>query len=758
MAESTTSESIPAEAAAATTSREPVCLPTYKLGDEGKPNHFAASTSRESAAIEARALATGDAAFIKRSDLKWTYAIVTELVEPSDSNPATILRFEVDKERNRKSFPEAQWGKYIRVIKIGDEELAKMKEEAAAAKEAAAEEEALAAEEVGPETEEEPTAAAAAAAAESVAPTAAGTSAGPETAAMSSAASVGGESAKSNKSGKSKSGKSTASSSAFSGFFGGLFGSSASRKTEEAAPPAAVPEEEPEEEESAVAAASEAPVTEAPAAAGADAEPAAVDIAEREYEAPIDAHTAEPMTEDPAAAALAATSFPKPAQSMEESVKSARTPSVVSAAAKTLSVVPTVAATSVGPATEAPTAVEAPAAPAAAAESTAPSSPPPAPPAAEPDNTKENSDPSVVKLVPPSTFIPHPKSAGASGAASTASGGSSKFKDETGSAVRTPMKLKTTLTMKKKNSLVNKLFNKKKGDKESSPKPEEKKTVTVQPATVTAPPAASSPAPKVQEKKEWFDPEASEVDYDKNPTDLFQALEARQFTYAEEMYKQVNRQFTKECKTWVVARGQKKKDSQLRFRALPLHAALVFGAPDDMILKILNAYPKATRGRDVKGRLPIHLAMEHNASERVVADVLEAFPKGFFAKDKKDMVPLDYVNGNMDRAYMKRYVPLLTAAKVADEHTKWETEKEEALAAQRIALKNDPVYMEDVVERVTDEIENTYATKMELLEANYQKEIQLLKKKHDSETQALLEGFEVKLNFERKLNKLKTRS
>ena len=42
-----------------------------------------------------------------------------------------------------------------------------------------------------------------------------------------------------------------------------------------------------------------------------------------------------------------------------------------------------------------------------------------------------------------------------------------------------------------------------------------------------------------------------------------------------------------------------------------------------------------------------------------------------------------------------------------------------------------------------------------MLDENYKKEILLLKKKHDSETQALLEGFEVKLNFERKLHKLK---
>ena len=81
-------------------------------------------------------------------------------------------------------------------------------------------------------------------------------------------------------------------------------------------------------------------------------------------------------------------------------------------------------------------------------------------------------------------------------------------------------------------------------------------------------------SPIMDEYTECFDPAAREVDYDKNPTDLFQALEAKQFVYADEMFKQVNYQFTRECKTWVVARGTIKDSSQLRFRALPLHAAL----------------------------------------------------------------------------------------------------------------------------------------------------------------------------------------
>jgi hypothetical protein len=63
--------------------------------------------------------------------------------------------------------------------------------------------------------------------------------------------------------------------------------------------------------------------------------------------------------------------------------------------------------------------------------------------------------------------------------------------------------------------------------------------------------------------------------------------------------------------------------------------------------------------------------------------------------------------------------------------------------------------MKPIVEAVTEDVENTYAGKLSLVENNYQKEIELMRKKYDSETQALLDGFEVKLNFERKLQKLK---
>ena len=109
--------------------RAPISLPTYRIGQEGRSNHFTASTSREVASAEAKCLSVGDAAFILRSDRKWAYSILTQIDDgPGDES---TLVFELDEERNMKRFHRAVWGKYIRVIKVDDTELAKLTEEEA---------------------------------------------------------------------------------------------------------------------------------------------------------------------------------------------------------------------------------------------------------------------------------------------------------------------------------------------------------------------------------------------------------------------------------------------------------------------------------------------------------------------------------------------------------------------------------------------------------------------------------------------------
>ncbi|KAL7519835.1 hypothetical protein ACHAWX_004584 [Stephanocyclus meneghinianus] len=714
--------------------RAPFSIEGYSIGDEGKPHHFVASTSREEAAKEASNLRVGDAAFIKRSDLKWTYAIVTERTV---NDNAVTLRFEVDTAKNRKSFPENQWGKYIRVITIKDEPTIAPPVAAAAAPAAAP---AVTDDKSVHSVEKSVKSAHA-----SVKSAQASVKAAKATAknAISSDSSVksGRGSVKGTVKGAIKSAIATVSSKA-----------DKSEKAE--AVPAPVKEEKPEEkkpeedkkeEEQPAKEESEKEETAKIPTEAAPVEPT-VEVNANEQDAAKEKKADEPkvVTVDKTAANTPAIET-KPSggwfSSLFGNTKQVETPKAETAAA-----VSEVAPTKTAKTVETPAPIETPApvttikVPVTA--TTTPGAPieescQPNPALEDEKSAKENYPEASDQLTLPKTFLPSPS-------------------------------LKGGLTAKRNPaSILNFKFGNK--GKAGAPKPVDvaprsptglsigSLSMPASPAFSFKSPMASYPeVPTSPKGKEWFDPEATECDYDKNPTDLFQALEAREFEYAFEMYEQTNEQFTKDCKTWVIAKGVQ-KGQQLRFRALPLHAAIVFDAPDELIIKILRAYPKATRGRDVKGRLPIHLAYEHQASEQIIALIIDAFPKGFFAKDKKEMTPLDHINGNTSRAYLARYIPQIIAAKIEEEREKWNVEANMLLEHQKATLKNNEEFMAEVIQHVQEEVEAHNMSKIELLEANYQKEIELLKRKHDSETQALLEGFEVKLNFERKLNKLKAK-
>ena len=515
--------------------RTTITIEGFSPGDEGKPTHFNALASREEAAAAAKDIEVGDAAFIKRSDLKWTYAILVE--KDTEDSEGTILRFDVDMDKNRKSFPEKQWGKYIRVIS----------------------------------------------------------------------------------------------------------------KTEEAAAAEAVKEEETDDESTKVSTLSDSlEVVEKP---------------EEEEMKPDQPVATGWFTGIFGSAAASQQSHPtvSTSNSLKESVKMPLEEASVEV--------------------EAPVAVEEPVEEPAVEEASV---------AEEPvveEEDKENDAPA------------------------------------------------TPAALKKTRSIFNKIS--------FSRSPSKQKKVTIE-------------TPTESKKEYFFDPHASEVDYDKNPTDLFQALEARQWQYAVGMAESDIKRFNKDCSTWVVAQG-KKKGSPLRFRALPLHAAVVFGAPGDLVKTILDGYPLAARGRDVKGRLPCHLACEHEASDEVLVTIISAFPKAFYANDKLGKTPLDYMNDNGNRKWIKMMIPSLLSVKVEDEKTKWDAEKEQAILKYRETLKSDPDYTKEVAVAVEEKTETKYANKFELIELTHKKEIELLKMKHAEETRALLEGFEVKLHFEKRLQRLNSK-
>ena len=156
-----------------------------------------------------------------------------------------------------------------------------------------------------------------------------------------------------------------------------------------------------------------------------------------------------------------------------------------------------------------------------------------------------------------------------------------------------------------------------------------------------------------------------EVDFDKAPTGLYVLVHNKQWKGAVDRLKH----YPKEASTWIVRMGNEEKcdavpdasattrsqlrvtdarrtpkaaateqiggamqsPSQmgkkvLRWRMLPLHAAVLFNAPVDLIQALLKAYPDACSKYDDQGMLPLHLAFRSGANEETVLQLLDVYP------------------------------------------------------------------------------------------------------------------------------------
>jgi hypothetical protein len=143
-----------------------------------------------------------------------------------------------------------------------------------------------------------------------------------------------------------------------------------------------------------------------------------------------------------------------------------------------------------------------------------------------------------------------------------------------------------------------------------------------------------------------------ECDYDINPTILYQAIEAKQWEYAISLFTTTNNkrktgsnaaaddeeeEELESSSTWVV---RKETNGKLRWRILPLHAAVIFGAPISLIEVLILDYPYATQCKDDQGMLPLHLAFRNESNWDVIEELLTAYPAAVFISDRKGRTPL----------------------------------------------------------------------------------------------------------------------
>jgi len=111
------------------------------------------------------------------------------------------------------------------------------------------------------------------------------------------------------------------------------------------------------------------------------------------------------------------------------------------------------------------------------------------------------------------------------------------------------------------------------------------------------------------------------TNYDVNPTKIYMLLESRDW---EEVSSYIDL-FPGEVKTWVM---RKQLDGKVRWRMLPIHAAVIFGAPCEVVKELLNAYKEGARCRDDLGMIPLDMAKKKNARYDVIEVLYSAFPQG----------------------------------------------------------------------------------------------------------------------------------
>jgi hypothetical protein len=90
-------------------------------------------------------------------------------------------------------------------------------------------------------------------------------------------------------------------------------------------------------------------------------------------------------------------------------------------------------------------------------------------------------------------------------------------------------------------------------------------------------------------------PSTLEVDYDKNLTDLYQAITDQKWDYAA----QVCKTYPVQAATWVVRHYE--DDDEIMWRFLPIHSACARQPPAFLIQALLKAYPDGAKCIDDQG-------------------------------------------------------------------------------------------------------------------------------------------------------------
>lgn len=197
--------------------------------------------------------------------------------------------------------------------------------------------------------------------------------------------------------------------------------------------------------------------------------------------------------------------------------------------------------------------------------------------------------------------------------------------------------------------------------------------------------------------------------YDTNVTTLYELLESSNWEKARNRC----RTHPHEVRTWIVRRDT--ISQKVRWKLLPLHAAVIFQSPTFVVSALIDNYPAAVSRRDDQGMLPLHLAFRYKEdNEDLLELLLTQYPKGVLMKDKRDRVPLEHGRGSK---FSAKLLTLYAEANVAGSR---------ALTMNGSDSHNK---LHDPTGRVSDVIAE-YEKKTRTLKSMYEERIKMIQDQH----------------------------
>lgn len=170
-------------------------------------------------------------------------------------------------------------------------------------------------------------------------------------------------------------------------------------------------------------------------------------------------------------------------------------------------------------------------------------------------------------------------------------------------------------------------------------------------------------------------------EYDSNVSSLYSLLEASNW----DMSAARCRTHPQEVRTWVVRRDKETK--HVRWRLLPIHAAVIFQSPTSVVEALLEKYPAGITCVDDQGMLPLHLAFRHKRTDDELLHLLLVHhPKGVIARDSRGRTPLELgregsFSSGLVRLYASTCVAVSSQAQTSQtQNTSIETNRSNKLA------------------------------------------------------------------------------